>query len=459
MPFSAVARKQPGLSQQLVLALHKMNELLVIFGLALLNGFFSAAEISMLSVRRTRLMELASNGKRSAIIALQLRKQPENFLATVQVGITVIGATAGAFGGATLERPLAQWLTHVGITRGTEQIALALVVAFVSVLSIVLGELVPKSLALRSSERISLAVARPIALMSSLAKPAVWVLTQLSNLILRPFRDTTTFSESRLSPEELRSLVEEAASSGAVPRGVGDIASRAIDLGQLAVSALMIPRKEVSALRIDADYETVWNALQNSPHARYPVVRDNLDAVEGYVLARDLVPQLVDKRVDVRAVLREVPAFVEPFPAIRALRELQRRRSQLAVIVDEHGMTSGVVTIEDIVEELVGEILEEHERPVDLIQSEAEGVALVRAETSVQEVNRRLGIDLPISPDYATLSGLLMHSSARIMRPGERILIHGATIEVIDAGPRRVKLVRIWANAEAASASSDATRK
>ena len=173
-------------------------ELLVILVLSLVNGFFSASEIGILSVRRTRLQELANEGHRGALSALALRQNPERFLATVQIGITVLGATAGAFGGATLEAPLAAWLTGLGLRRGADELALALVVALISVLSIVLGELVPKSLALRSSERVSLLVSRPLLWMSQAARPVVWFLTTVSNLLLRPFRDQTTFTEARL---------------------------------------------------------------------------------------------------------------------------------------------------------------------------------------------------------------------------------------------------------------------
>lgn len=430
------------------------TEILVIFALTLVNGFFAAAEIAVLSVRRSRLQELAEEGKRAAVVALGLRATPEQFLATVQVGITVVGATAGAFGGATLEAPLARWLQALGVARGSEQLALALVVLLISVLSIVVGELVPKSLALRSSERVSLLVARPLAALAALAKPLIWSLTQLSNLVLRPFRDATNFTEARLSPEELQNLVEEAATTGSLAPSVGDIASRAIELGQLPVSSLMIPRNEVAAIPMRASRDEVWSILRNRPHARYPVVENDLDAVEGYVVARDLIEQLVEKHsVDLRAVRREVSFIGERTQAVTALRDLQAKQARLAIAVDEQGMTSGIVTIGDIAEALLGEVLNENERPDDSIRIEATGVALVRADTAVQEVNRSLGTDLPISSQYATLGGLLMHASSRIMQRGEHVRVNDADFEVVEATPRQVKLVRV----RLASAATSAT--
>lgn len=420
------------------------SDLLVIVVLTVVNGFFSAAEIGVLSVRRTRLRELEDEGKRGAAAALKLRDNPEQFLATVQVGITVVGATAGAFGGAVLEEPLAKWLTGLGIERGAEQLALAIVVAFVSVLSIVLGELVPKSLALRASERVSLLVARPLLWLSSAARPLVWFLTTLSNLVLTPFRDHTTFTESRLSPDELQHLVEEASTSGSLPPAAGDIASRAIEMGNLPISSLLVPRSEVVYLRRDATRDEIWALLKSSPQSRYPVVERDLDSVDGYVLDRDLVRQLIEEQTcDIGKVTREVPLVAERTPAVQVLRLLQEKRAQLAVIIDDHGMTLGIVTVGDIAEELLGEILSEYEVPAPTIRFEAPGVALVPANASLQEINRALGTDLPVSPDYATLSGLLMHASERIMKVEEELTLDGVRFVIADASARQVKLVRM----------------
>jgi putative hemolysin len=420
------------------------SELLIILALTLVNGFFSAAEIGVLSVRRTRLLELAESGKRSARLALALRDDPEQFLATVQVGITFVSASASAFGGATLALPLAAWLTELGVARFAEESALAIVVTLVSVLSIVLGELVPKSLALRSSERLSLLVAAPLHVIARCARPLVWTLTTLSNVVLRPFRDQTTFTESRLSPDELQSMVEEAATTGALPASVSDITSRALELAELPISSLLIPRRSVVAIPLRATRDEVWAIVKGQPHARYPVIERDLDAIEGYVTTRDLVAQIVETgAVDVKAIVREVPAFTERTAAVEVLRALQRKRMQLAVVVDEHGMISGVVTINDIAEELLGDILDEHERGLERIREEAPGVALVRADTPIQDVNRQLGTALAVSPDYATLSGLLMEASSRIMKPGEQLSIGPVDFEVIDATPRQVKLLRM----------------
>jgi putative hemolysin len=420
------------------------QELLLVFILTLVNGFFAAAEIGVLSVRRTRLQELADDGFKAARSALVLRNDPEQLLATVQVGITFVGATASAFGGATLATRVARWLESVGVHRGAEQLALAIVVTLVSVLSIVLGELVPKSLALRSSERVSLLVARPLRILSRCTRPIVWLLTSLSNLVLRLFNDQTSFREARLSPEELQSMVDEAATGGSLSPAVSEITSRALDLEQLPIVALLLPRGQVISINAHANRDEVWQVLERHPHARYPVVERDLDTMEGYVTARDLIAQIINTgAVDVRAALREMPTFSERTPTIDVLRRLQSQRVQLAAVIDEYGMTSGIVTIADIAAELLGEILNENERPIETIHHEGPGVALVRADTSIQELNRTLGTQFDTSHEYTTLSGLLMHHSGSIMQAGEVLTIDGVELKVVEATPRQIKRVRV----------------
>ena len=342
--------------------LHLGLELLVIVGLTLVNAFFSGAEVAVLNVRKTRLRELAQHGHGSARVALRLKEDPERFLATVQVGITVVGAMAGAFGGAVLEHPLTVLLMRLGVGfDAAEDIAFALVVAFVSALSVVLGELVPKSLALRHSERFALWVSRPLDVLSYVARPIIWSLTTASNVVLRPFRDRTNFTEARLSVEELQLLVGEATAAGTVDREIGDIAARAIDLGRLKASSVMVPAREIAWLALDAGRDAVERTLRQVPHARYPV-RDASSKVVGYVLSHELYVQLLEGKLDLTALLREIPTFPASAAAVEILRALQGARSEIGLIVDEHGAPSGLVSIEALAEKLFGEIVSEHER-------------------------------------------------------------------------------------------------
>lgn len=419
-------------------------DLLLIVGLALANAFFSGAEIAVLAVRKTRLRELADEGRTAARIALRLREDPERFLATVQVGITVVGATAGAIGGAFLERPVAGILARAGLgPAAAERVALALVVAFVSTVSIVIGELVPKSLALRSSERVALWVSRPLFLLSRVARPIIWFLTAASNVVLRPFRDTTTFTEARLSSDEIQQLLDEAAAAGTVDKETGDIASRAIDLGRLAAYAVMLPRSEIAWLPLAASRAEVERLLRERPHARYPVL-DESEQPAGYVLAREIYAQLLEGRLALVELVRDLPAFPESVSAVDVLRELQKARTEIGLVLDDSGFPSGLVSIETLAEELFGEIMGENEVAQKSIAPQADASVLVRGDTHVHEVNRELGFELPIEREASTIGGLVIAKLGRFPTPGTTVdLGEGVRAEVKETSPRRVLLVRL----------------
>ncbi len=420
------------------------SQIAVLLGLTALNAFFAGSEIAILSVRRSRLRELAEEGRGSAAAALALRENPEQLLATVQIGISLVAASAGAFGGLVLEQPVADALRRLGATDWADRIALALVVALVSSLSIVLGELVPKSLALRSSERFALLAARPLLLLARVARPAVWLLTAASNLVLRPFRDRTTFAESRLSPEELRQLVEDAATAGALDAHAGEIATRAIDFGQLRVGAVMVPRAGIATIEVGASPEQVRRTLRERPFARYPVVGETEEEILGYAMAREIYAQMLSGPLDLRAILRRVPFFPEQTRAVDVLRALQVARTRIGIVVDELGGLAGLVSLEDLAEELIGEVFGEHETPSAAFQAEGPGSWIVQATAPLHEVNRELGLDLPAGPGYSTLAGLLLHVAGTIREPGARISLPGAVVaEVLDATRQRIRAVRL----------------
>jgi putative hemolysin len=421
------------------------SEIGIIVLLTLLNGVFTGAEIAMLSVRKTRLRELADEGNRSAQAALRLRKTPETLLATIQIAITVIGATTAVFGGARLEGPLTALLTRIGLGEPAEWLAFVLVIMLVSYLTLVLGELVPKSLALRSPERFALAIASPLAALSTLGRPLVWLLTVSSNAVLRPFRDRTTFSESRLSPDELQQLVEESAEAGALHAGAAEIASHAIDLARLRVNALMIPRTKIVSIEASATQQSVLRVLRESPHARYPVHEGNVEHVCGYVLARDVYDAILRGSLSLPRLARPVPFFPETTLALDVLRALQAAKQQLGLLVDEQGGLAGLVTIEDIAEDLFGDILEEHESPRRLVwQEDGARSHVALGDAPIHEVNRVLEGDLTDDTSATTMAGLVAEKAGRVPVVGERVAV-GARVEaeVLEASPRQVEKLRL----------------
>jgi putative hemolysin len=376
----------------------------------------------------------------------RLRDAPEQFLATVQIGITVIGATAAAFGGASLARHIAPALAAIpGLGHYAEPLSLGLVVAAISYLSLVLGELVPKSIALRAPERFALLLARPLLGLAQIARPLVWLLTQSSNLLLRPFGDRTTFTEARLSVEEIELLVDEASRAGTLDAPTAEIASRALAFRDLTAADVMVPRSRIIALPRDASQEDLKRMLLEEGHARMPVYDGTLDNLVGYVMAKDLAAMAWERQLIVLDdLLRPVHFVPEAAKAAHVLRDLQRRRTQIAAVVDEHGGIAGLLTLEDLVEELVGDIFGETEQPEALWHHEPDGAALVRGEAPIREVNRALSLDLPEGEDYTTVAGLCIALAGAVPERGAHLRAEdGTEIEIVDASPRLVRLVRL----------------
>jgi len=414
--------------------------------LVLANGFFAGAEIAVVSLRKSRLMQLVEQRRPGAHAIQQLREQPERFLATVQIGTVLISSTAAAFAGATVASRLEPFFTLLPQgERYAHQVALAVVVALVSYLSIVLGELVPKSLALRANEAYSLLASRLLLLIAHLARPVVWFLTASSNVLLRPFGDRTTFTEARLSAEELQLLVKEAALAGSVDSMAGEIASRAIDFGSLSAADVMVPRNRIDAIACDSNPEEVRRRLLEEGHGRMPVYRKSLDEVVGYIVAKDVLAMNLQQDLIVLDDILRPPYFVpESAKAVTVLRELQRRHMRLAIVVDEHGGVSGMLTIEDLVEELVGELFSEYDEPEENLRKEADGTWMAHGDTPIREINRILGIELEEDAAWTTIAGLCIALAGRIPAKGSRLETRdGVVLEVMDATPRLVRRVRV----------------
>jgi putative hemolysin len=422
-----------------------LTELLFILGLVLLNGVFSGAEIAVLSMRRTRLNELAEDGSRAAAAVLSLRADPESFLATVQIGITVVGSTAAAFGGASLADEIAPLLARVPVLAPyADRIALGIVVGMVSFLSLVVGELVPKSLALRAGESYALLVGRPLSSLAWAAQPIVKLLTGSSNLVLRLFGDRTTFTETRLSREEVQQIVEEATTVGSLNAQAGEIAARAIDFGTLDVHSVMVPQPRMVVLSKEATAAEVAAVALRSGHSRLPVYDERPDNVVGFINVRRY---LAEQALRPGALLSE---FVHPIPLVpdttsapALLRRLQEERSHLALVIDEQGTIVGLVTMEDLLEEMVGDILSENDRPSARIVAESERSWIIPAELALHTVNRELGFELP-DGSYSTVAGLCLSLAGKIPSVGERFEgPDGLAFEVLEATHRAIKRVRL----------------
>jgi len=427
------------------------SEFLIIFLCLVGNGLFAGAEIAILSVRKTRIREFVRRRDRRALAVEKLRDHPERFLATVQICITAFGTAAAAFGGARFSHLLEPVLYRMGFGAYSESVALASVVVMIVFLELAVGELIPKSLALRYSAGYSFLVARPLLVLAQVMRPLVWVLTGTSNLFLRMFGDRTNFTESRLSRDELQQLVEEAAKTGSVDPRASEIASRALGFGEVTVAEVMVPRARVVALRRGASPDEVQRVILEEGHTRMPIYDGSLDNIVGYVVARDVLALAWEKGLLVlEDILRPPYKVQDSARAIDCLREMQRSRTQMAVVTDEGGGTAGLVTVEDLIEELVGDIFSEDDVPESFFTREPGGTAIVLGWAPVRKVNRDLHLDLPVGKDRTTMGGLCMSLAEAIPQAGERLTTEDGTIlEIVEASARRVRKVRIHPVAQA----------
>jgi putative hemolysin len=282
--------------------------------------------------------------------------------------------------------------------------------------------------------------------LSWLARPVVWALSSSANLVLKPFGDTTTFTETRHSAEELQQIVEEATKAGTIHPEAGEIVARALEMPELRVSDVMVPRQQVIMIPKCASPEELQPILRDHTHSRLPVYEERIDNVVGYVSIKDLLRAALELKPIVLSELIRAPYFVPASKkAVELLKEMRQRRMKLAIVVDEQGGISGIITLEDLVEELVGDIFSEHSQHVpQLIKKETGGSAVVSGATPIREVNRSLGVDLPEEGDWTTVAGLSLALAGRVPSMGEVLpLENGVTLEIVDVSPRRVRAVRI----------------
>lgn len=429
--------------------------------LILLNGFFAGSEIAMISVRKTRLDALIDQGDRRALRLKRLREDPDQFFATLQIGLTVVSVLASTLGGASVVRSLTPVLQKVSwLAPHAESIALAFVVTMISYLSLVVGELMPKSLGLRYAEQWALLAIWPVDMLSRVSGPVVRFLTGSSNLLLKPFQDETSFAESHLSKEELQALVEDSTRSGVIQPSHGKILNRAIEFSELRVRDIAVPYTEMVTLDIDAPQAEIRRVLATSGHSRLPVTKGSRDNVIGWISARDVLKQLLSppgpgEAVDAGVqdpfsqaplVLQQLlhePFFVPASTRVEGLLQaLQLRHLHLAIVVDEFGGVQGMATMEDILEKLVGEI-PDGRRSAPRWMRVSEAQVLVPASMTLSDLASLLELPVITRPHVHTVGGLLLHQLERIPEIDEVIEVDGLGIRVLERSERRVERVEV----------------
>lgn len=430
----------------------------VIFLLILANGFFAAAEIAVIATRKTRIDQLLDRGARSAAALGRLKEEPDRFLATVQIGITFVGVLASAIGGAgaiefleprlrSLPAPYAEVWGYYA--------AILMVVVPIAYLTLVLGELVPKSLALRFSERIAFFVALPIDAISRSTSFLVKLLTRSSNVVLRLFGGKETGGAAFVSEEDVKSLIREGTAKGIFDETEKELIHSVFDFADTPVRAVMIPRTEIHAVHAATEADDLLRHFVESGFSRLPVYDNDMDQILGILYNKDILRAMqANETIELRKLMH--PAFFVPssLPISQLLKDLQRRRMALAMVVNEYGEVEGLATLEDIIEEIVGEIRDEYDGeergPVERLP---DGSLVVSGSALLKDLQSDYGLPFEESLDYHTLAGFVLAKLKRIPRGGEKIDSDGHRLTIVDVEGRRIVKVRVEENRRAAGAA------
>ena len=423
-------------------------EAAIILLLILANGFFSGSEMAIISVRRSRIDQLAEDGNKSARVVARLKDDSDRFLATVQVGITLVGSLASALGGASaieFLRPVFHQSQNPFIREWGEVLALGVIVVTISYLSLVIGELVPKSLALRYSEQIALFVARPLDLLSRLFSAVVRFLTASSNVLLFFTGTGAKSTEALVSEEEVRYLVSEGAEKGIFDDTEKEFIHSVFDFADTYVREVLTPRTEIHGLEVSTSALDALHEMIESGFSRMPVYAEDLDHILGIVHIKELLKAREHGEVtSLRDLLHSAYFVPDSMQISHLLRELQVRRLHMAIVINEFGTVIGIATIEDIMEEIVGEIRDEYDTDEEQpVQEISEGVLLVEGGVALSDLKEEHGIPLEETQAYRTLAGFLLARLERIPRGRETVVHEGYRFTIVEMDGRRIAKVRV----------------
>jgi putative hemolysin len=426
-----------------------MIPIIVILLLIVGSAVFVMAEMALVSARKPRLQQLADEGSSGARIALELASNPDRFLSTTQVGVTLVGILVGAYGERTLTNRLTPRLDEIlEISPYSETVAFVIVVVMITYFTLVLGELVPKRLALHNPERIAAAMASPMHFLSRLGGPIVRLLGGSTNLVLRAMRLRPS-EEPPVTEEEIKVMMEQGTEAGVFEEAEHDIVKSIFKLADRAVSALMRPRRDVVWLDVDDPWVENQKKMASSLYSRFPVGQGSLDNVLGIVQAKDLLTRcLAGGKLDLKENLRP-PLFVpEGVPALKLLEMFKKSRTHLALVVDEYGGVEGLVTLNDILEDLVGDVASVDMPEEKQIVRRADGSWLIDGKILIDDLKELLKVSkLPgeDSGSYQTLGGLVMLQMGRVPVSGDVFEAEGFRFEVVDMDGKRVDKVLVSA--------------
>ena len=420
-------------------------DILLIIIFILLNGLFAAAEIAVVTLRRTRVKQLIDEGNKRAVVLDNFRKHPNRFLATIQLGITLAGVLASAIGGAAAVEIIKPMLKNVPIpliSVSSEAIAIGLISVIITYFFIVFGELIPKSIALSHPESTGLLIAPFIEKFSKLVMPFVQILRVSTNLLLKPFGKRAFSERGYISEEEIKLLLEEGKERGIFEAEEKELIHSVFEFTDMSVKEVMVPSPQMVTISLGRSMEDIKTIIAEEQFSRYPAVGKDLNDIRGILYAKDFLNTLARGGADIRKLIKP-PFFIpETMKISNLLREMQRKRVHMALVIDEYGGVSGLVTMEDLLEEIVGEIRDEYDVESPVIQL-GDGTYRIDASISIRDLKEDYEIEIPESTEYETLSGFLFTALQRIPKTGDVVKADGKNITILEMVGQRISKVKL----------------
>ncbi len=421
-------------------------EILLISIFILINGFFAASEIAVVTIRRTRVKQLVEEGKKNAEILNKLRESPDRFLATIQIGVTLAGALASAIGGAAaveVIKPVLKTVPITFISASSEAIAIGIVVVCITYFSLIFGELIPKSVALSNPEGVGLFTAPVINRISKLATVLVSILTSSTNLLLKPFGKKAFTERGYITEEEVKMLIEEGGERGVFEPEEKELIHSVFEFTDTFAKEVMRPVPQMVVIGINMSVDDVKSIISEEKFSRYPVIGKDINDIRGILYAKDFY-NILSKTgsVDIHKIIKP-PIFIpETMKISILLREMQKKRIHMAIVIDEYGAVSGLVTMEDLIEEIVGEIRDEYDIESPVIQL-SDGTVIIDASISVSDLKEDYNIEIPESPEYETLGGFIITYLQRIPQTGDIIEMEDKKLKVVEMVGQRIAKVKL----------------
>ncbi|MBI2442656.1 MAG: HlyC/CorC family transporter [Candidatus Levybacteria bacterium] len=422
----------------------------LVFLLVFLNGYFVASEFALVAVRKTRVAELAKKGNMSAKLLLGALERMDMYISATQLGITLASLALGWVGEPFLARliePFFSFLPNEQAVITSHTLAVAVAFGALTFLHIVLGELVPKSLALQKSERTSLLIVSPLLLFTNIFRPAIWFLNGTGQIILRIFGlHNPQGNQSVYSEEEIKMLLTQSGKSGQIPQKEVEMVYNVFQLGDILVKTVMVPRTDIIAFNVATPLSEILKKIARHPHSRFPVFENTIDNVIGFVHIKDVYRELFRTGNKVKLtelkIIREIISVPEMKKIDSVLQEMRRKRIHLAIVNDEYGGTAGIATLEDILESVVGEIEDEFDQPLQDITRQKDGSYLVEGRTHIDNVREKFKLPLR-GQGYTTIGGLVFGLLGHEPQVGDIVQISDLHIEVKQIRGKRIKLLKI----------------